>query len=128
MIRYNISEFRSRDGPALGVEPSRPVGTAQRERSLPASLHRASVRWSLLGSLGGHAALLVALLSLTGRVMPPIAQEPASVALVLEASAPAAAPVPEAPSPAPHLLRLPHPRCRNRHRDRKTCRRQRSRT
>jgi len=100
MIRYNITEFRSRDGPAIGVETCRPAGTRQRERSLPASLHRASVRWSLVGSLAGHAALLIALLSLAGSVMLPNAQEPASVALVLEAAAPAA-PVPEPPSPAP---------------------------
>jgi len=101
MIRYNIAEFRSRDGPAIGVETCRPAGTAQRERGLPASLHRASVRWSLVGSLAGHAALLVALLSLAGSVLLPNAQEPAAVALVLEAAAPGAAPVPEPPSPAP---------------------------
>src|ERR1700727_726902 len=101
MIRYNIAEFRSRDAPAIGVETCRPAGTAQRERGLPASLHRASVRWSLAGSLAGHAALLVALLSLAGSVLLPNAQEPAAVALVLEAAAPPAAQVPEPPSPAP---------------------------
>lgn len=101
MIRYNISKFRSRDGPAIGAETCRPAGTGQRERSLPASLHRALVRWSLVGSLAGHAALLIALLSLAGSVMLPNAQEPATVALVLEAAAPGAAQVPEPPSPAP---------------------------
>jgi protein TonB len=104
MIRYNITEFRSRDGPAIGVETCRPAGKGQRERSLPASPHRASVRWSFVGSLAGHAALLVTLLSLAGSVMLPSAQEPASVALVLEAAAPTAAlpePLSPAPSPAP---------------------------
>jgi TonB family protein len=101
MIRYNIAEFRSRDGPAVGAETCRAAGAGQRERSLPASQHRASVRWSLAGSLVGHAALLVALLWLGGSVPLPNAQEPAQVALVLEVPAPAAAPVPEPPSPVP---------------------------
>ncbi len=100
MIRYNITEFRSRDGPVVGTETCPPADIGQRERCLPASAHRASVRWSLAASLGGHAALVVALLSLAGSVMLPNAQEPAAVALVLEAAAPAAVPVPEPPSPA----------------------------
>src|SRR3981081_1906803 len=99
MVRYSITLFRSRGGPALSASCSAPVSSAARERNLTHSSHQAPVHRSLARSLALHPMVLVGLLSLTGSETLPIAAEQASVAMVFQA-APAAA-VRVLPSPPP---------------------------
>src|SRR5579863_934236 len=109
MIRYNVTEFRSRGGPALGTG-----GTSQREqekraRNLPLSRRPAPVRRSLAGSIVGHAVLLVGLLLLTSNNTLPLNLKPEAVALVFEPAPAPVAQVPTPPAPAPASQTPPPP-------------------
>lgn len=101
MIRYNISEFRSRDGPPIAASLAFPDRSGTRHRSLPRSRRNSPVRQSLAGSLAGHTALLIAALWLTSRYTLPLNLEPPAIALVFQPAPAPAAQVPSPPTPAP---------------------------
>jgi len=100
MIRYNITEFRSRDGPSIAASAFTDR-SGRRHRSLPRSRRGSPVRRSLVGSLGGHAVLLIALLWLTSHYTLPLNLEPEAVALVFEPAPTPVAQMPASPAPAP---------------------------
>src|ERR1700722_14677600 len=111
MIRYNISQYRSRGGPTRGTGCSAPVSSATRARSLTPGSRRAPVHRSLAGSFAIHTIVLVALLALAGSRTVPIAPEQAPVAMVFQAAPAAAVQVSQSPPPvpAPPTVDVPSP-------------------
>ncbi len=94
-------EFRTRDGPPIAASLAFPDRSGTRHRSLPRSRRSSPVRRTLVGSLAGHAVLLITLLWLTSHYTLPLNLEPEAVALVFEPAPTPVAQVPVAPAPQP---------------------------
>jgi periplasmic protein TonB len=110
--RYNVTSFRSREGPpgARGDPIIEPAG--RRSPSLPTSGHRSPVRLALAGSIALHAGMLIALLAIVGRTVQLMPREPEAVTLVFQAAPePTQAPPqpPPAIEPAPQSVAVPQP-------------------
>ncbi len=113
MVRYYVTEFRSRAGPAAPHRCRVRSPEGRYEPGLLVSSRHPCVGRALAGSLFGHALLLGGLtLLVTTRVMP-VVPEQQTVALVFQTAAvPAASPQlpePPQPEPAPKPAAVPAP-------------------